>query len=87
MEARKKPKKKGLDVDKILGAYQYVFNSPEGRLVLNDLAKFTGMAPDPLFNTGRESHRAGPDLTHAECAYRNGQQDLYKYIEAIATEE
>lgn len=31
--------------------------------------------------------QAGADLTHADCAYRNGMQDLYRYVEAIISDD
>lgn len=71
--------------DELLGAYRYVFNSPEGEKVLKDLAVFSGLEPDELsLRKGFLSHIAGSGLTHAECAYRNGQQDLYRYISGMS---
>ena len=31
--------------------------------------------------------QVGSQLTHSECAYRNGMQDLFRYIEAMASED
>jgi hypothetical protein len=76
-------------MEKVVGAYRRAFNTPEGELVLQELAVFCGLAPDPDMRDiqNQLSHFAGSELSHAECAYRNGMQDLYRHIEALATEE
>jgi len=73
--------------DKLMGAYKYVFNSPEGQVVLKDLSEFSGMTPDPEgLKEARMTHMAGADLTHAQCAYRNGMQDLFRYVESYVAD-
>ena len=74
--------------EQLHGAYKYVLNSREGQVVLKDLAEFVGIIPDPeKMKEGRLSHLAGSEMSHAECAYRNGAQDLYKYIESYVSED
>jgi len=74
--------------EKLLGAYSRALKTPEGETILQDLLEFTGMAPSQeMLKKQRLTHMAGAEMSHAECAYRNGQQDLVKYIEAmIATD-
>tara|TARA_R100001086_G_scaffold165999_1_gene89909 strand:- start:368 stop:580 length:213 start_codon:yes stop_codon:yes gene_type:complete len=52
--------------------YKYVFGTTEGQEVLDDIRNFSQI-----------DNQAGTNLTHAECAYRNGIQDLYRYIQAM----
>ena len=66
-----------LDKLKILiDSYRRVFNTEEGVEVLKDLREFCQM-----------DSMAGSQMNHSECAYRNGTQDMYRYIEAIISEE
>jgi uncharacterized protein YgfB (UPF0149 family) len=53
-----------------------VFKTPEGSEVLDDLRDFCNI-----------DAQAGSDLSHADCAYRNGMQDLYRYVEAIISDD
>ena len=74
------------EADRLIGAYRYVFNSPEGQKVLEDLMIWSGMIPDPeKVKVMKLTHFAGDDLTHSQCAYRNGTQDVVKYIEAMSS--
>ena len=61
---------------KLVGSYKRVFLTPEGEHVLEDLRNFTEI-----------NQPIGSDVTHAQCAYRNGMQDLYKYIDALVSDE
>lgn len=72
------------DAEKLMGAYRRALHTPEGQLILDDLAKFCGLIPE---NGKGATHMAGAELSHAECAYRNGQQDLWKYIDGMASEQ
>ena len=76
-------------MNNIVGAYRRALNTPEGEVVLEDLGVFCGLIPDPeqRDQENKLSHFAGSEMTHAECAYRNGMQDMFKHIEALATEE
>ena len=67
---------------KLVGYYQYVFNSAEGELVMEDIGVRCGVlagnsAEDPAYF-------AGPSMTAEQRAYRDGQQDAFKAIEAMA---
>jgi|TARA_R100000482_G_scaffold9350_1_gene2794 hypothetical protein len=59
----------------LVSSYKRVFKTPEGGEVLDDLRDFSQM-----------DDQAGSTLTHSECAYRNGMQDMYRYIEALISE-
>jgi hypothetical protein len=63
-----------IDTEKLISAYQRVFNSSEGMDVLNDLREFSGI--DAPF---------GCAVTHEEFAYKAGMQDMMKYIEALTS--
>ena len=81
-----------LDMDraaKLVGHYRYVFSGEAGEAVLNDLAFRAGITPDPdrMRSENALSHYAGDQLTHAECAYRNGTQDFFRYIEALVSQK
>jgi|TARA_R100000482_G_scaffold40948_1_gene14189 hypothetical protein len=60
----------------LISAYKRVFKTPEGSEVLDDLRDFCNI-----------DVQAGSELSHADCAYRNGTQDMYRYIEAIISED
>lgn len=64
------------ELSNLISAYKRVFKTPEGSEVLDDLRDFC-----------RIDAQAGADLTHADCAYRNGMQDLYRYVEAIISDD
>jgi hypothetical protein len=74
------------EAEKLVGAYRYAFGSAEGNMVLKDLAVRCGVIADDKLQT-HLSHYAGSGLTHAECAYRNGMQDFFKYIEALTKQQ
>ena len=74
------------EAEKLVCAYRYVFGSAEGEMVIKDLAVRCGVKADDKKQTYL-THYAGSGLTHAECAYRNGMQDFFKYIEALITNE
>lgn len=73
--------------EKLQGAYRRALNTAEGEAVLKDLAIFCGLSPDPEgLKRNEMTHWAGQNLSHAECAYRNGMQDLFRYIESYVAE-
>jgi hypothetical protein len=53
-----------------------VLLSPEGQTVLEDLRRLSAI-----------DEQAGSELSHTECAYRNAMQDVYRYIEAMISED
>lgn len=68
-----------MDKDKLLnliGAFKRVFLTPEGKEVLDDLRRLSAI-----------DEQAGCDLTTNEMVYRNAMQDMYRYIEAMISEE
>lgn len=64
------------DLEKLVNSYRRVFNSPEGEVVLEDLRRLSSI-----------DEQAGSELTHSQCTYRNAMQDVYRYIEAIISED
>lgn len=64
------------DLEKLVNSYRRVFNSPEGETVLEDLRRLSSI-----------DEQAGSELTHSQCTYRNAMQDMYRYIEAIISED
>lgn len=73
--------------EELIGSYRRALKTPEGEVILNDIGVMCGMLPDPEQIKGHVlSHMAGSEMTHAECAYRNGMQDLYKYMEAMVAD-
>jgi len=64
------------DLEKLVNSYRRVFNSPEGEVVLEDLRRLSAI-----------DEQAGSELTHSQCTYRNAMQDMYRYIEAIISED
>lgn len=60
----------------LIGAYKRALNTAEGEIVVNDLRSFCAI-----------DEQANSNLTHAECAYRNGMQDMYRYIEAMLSDD
>ena len=63
-----------IDLKRLASAYDDVFSTDNGQLVLEDIRSFC------LIDA-----QAGSSLTAQECHYRNGMQDLYKYIDALAS--
>ena len=64
------------ELQKLINAYRRVLLSPEGQTVLEDLRRLSAI-----------DEQAGSDLSHTECAYRNAMQDVYRYIEAMISED
>mgnify|MGYP003119231353 CR=1 FL=1 len=64
------------DLEKLVNSYRRVFNSAEGEVVLEDLRRLSSI-----------DEQAGSELTHSQCTYRNAMQDVYRYIEAIISED
>jgi len=64
------------ELQKLLSTYRMVFNSPEGQVILEDLRRLSAI-----------DEQAGSELTHSECTYRNAMQDMYRYIEAMISED
>jgi len=61
---------------KLIGAYRRTMLSPDGGTVIDDLRAFSHL-----------DEQAGSDLSLSECAYRNGMQDFYRYIEAMISDD
>lgn len=59
----------------LIAAYKAVFTTKNGDEILDDLRKLAQI-----------DEQAGSSLSHSECAYRNGMQDMYRYIEAMLSE-
>ena len=64
------------ELQKLVSSYRRVFNSPEGQVILEDLRRLSSI-----------DEQAGSDLTHSQCTYRNAMQDMYRYIEAVISED
>lgn len=64
------------DVKELVETYKRALNTAEGDIIINDLENFALM-----------DEQVGSQLSHAECAYRNGMQDLVRYIKALITEK
>ncbi len=64
------------ELQKLISAYRRVFLSPEGQTALEDLRRLSAI-----------DEQAGSELSHTECAYRNAMQDMYRYIEAMISED
>lgn len=64
------------ELQKLISAYRRALLSPEGQTVLEDLRRLSAI-----------DEQAGSDLSHTECAYRNAMQDMYRYIEAMISED
>jgi hypothetical protein len=64
------------DINNLIGSYRSVFKSSDGEKVLEDLRDFSNL-----------DAQAGSELSHAECAYRNGMQDMFRYIEAVISDD
>ena len=64
------------EINQLVAAYKSIFNTQNGREVLSDLRKFSGI-----------DEQSGSELTHAQCAYRNALQDVVRYIEAMVSED
>ena len=54
--------------------YESALNTENGDKIIQDLRDFCGI-----------DKQAGSQLSHAECAYKNGMQDMYRYIEAMVS--
>ena len=64
------------ELEKLVSSYRRVFHSVEGQVVLEDLRRLSSI-----------DEQAGSDLTHSQCTYRNAMQDMYRYIEALISED
>lgn len=64
------------ELQKLVSSYRRVFNSPEGQVILEDLRRLSSI-----------DEQAGSELTHSQCTYRNAMQDMYRYIEAVISED
>lgn len=60
---------------KLVSAFKAIFKTTNGEEVLADLRKLCQI-----------DEQAGSNISHPECAYRNGMQDMYRYIEAMLSE-
>lgn len=61
---------------KLIGAYRRALLTAEGEIILNDLREFCAI-----------DEQAGAELSLQECAYRNGQQDLFRYIDGLVADD
>lgn len=64
------------DLKELVETYKRALNTAEGDIIISDLENFALM-----------DEQVGSQLSHAECAYRNGMQDLVRYIKALITEK
>jgi len=64
------------ELKELVETYKRALNTAEGDIIINDLENFALM-----------DEQVGSQLSHAECAYRNGMQDLVRYIKALITEK
>jgi len=69
--------------EKLVAAYQYVFNSPEGQIVLQDLGVLCREISDP--SLGQDTTILPMNLAHEECAYINGQRSVYRQIVGLSS--
>ena len=63
-----------MDPINLVKTYETVLYTDNGEKVLKDLRDFCGI-----------DKQAGSQLSHAECAYKNGMQDMFRYIEAMVS--
>ena len=64
------------ELKELVETYKRALNTAEGDIIISDLENFALM-----------DEQVGSQLSHAECAYRNGMQDLVRYIKALITEK
>ena len=64
------------ELEKLVSSYRRVFNTIEGQVVLEDLRRLSSI-----------DEQAGSELTLSQCTYRNAMQDMYRYIEAVISED
>ena len=74
------------DAAKMVGYYRYVFGSMEGQKVLEDMGIRCGVNAGHSAD-GEVSYFAGPTTPPLTRAYRDGQQDFYKSVEVMATQQ
>lgn len=60
----------------LVGSYRSVFHNSDGEKVIADLRDFCAI-----------DKQAGSALSHSEAAYRNGMQDMFRYIEAVCSND
>ena len=65
-----------MDTINLLKTYERVLYTDNGEKVLRDLSDFCGI-----------EDQAGAQLSYAECAYKNGMQDMFRYIEAMVSKD
>jgi|TARA_R100000482_G_C5128001_1_gene149956 hypothetical protein len=63
------------DAENLVACYRRCLLSPEGKEVLDDLRRFSMI-----------DEQAGSSLTLQEMVYRNALQDIYRYIDAMISE-
>ena len=61
---------------KLVGAFRRALLTAEGEIILEHLRWYCEM-----------DEQAGAELTHSECAYRNGAQDIYRYIDGLVADD
>tara|TARA_X000001382_G_scaffold22695_1_gene13800 strand:+ start:11830 stop:12030 length:201 start_codon:yes stop_codon:yes gene_type:complete len=65
-----------MEAIKLVETYKAVLNTNNGNEVLQDLRNLCGI-----------NEQAGSQLSHSECAYKNGMQDMFRYIEAMVSKD
>lgn len=63
------------EAERLVAAYRRALLTPDGSVIMDDLRSFAQM-----------DEQAGSDKTHSECAYRNGLQDFYRYLDALISD-
>ena len=61
--------------ERLVAACRRALLTPDGEVIMSDLRDFAMM-----------DKQAGSQLSHAECAYRNGLQDFYRYLDALISD-
>ena len=61
---------------KLVGAFRRALLTAEGEIILKHLRWWVEI-----------DVQAGAELTHSECAYRNGAQDLFRYIDGLVADD
>ena len=64
------------EMHQLIGAYRRALLTAEGEIILKDLRAFCGL-----------DEQVGAELSHSECAYRNGAQDLFRYIDGLVADD
>jgi hypothetical protein len=63
-------------IEDIVASYRRALLTPEGKVIVDDLRKFSMI-----------DEQAGSSLSLEEMVYRNALQDVYRYVEAMISED